>query len=69
LEEFNFSDPVADSILNRSREFCRDIERPEWNNADAFIEAIHKILVRLYSYGLELPSVDLTKWYADTTGT
>jgi hypothetical protein len=65
LEELNFSDPVADSFLNRVGEFCRDIERPDWNNAHAFIEAIHKILVRLYSYGLELSLVDLTKWYAD----
>ena len=66
MEELDFSNPITASFLNKAREFCGDIERPDWENAEAFIEAIHKDLVQVYGYGLELPLVDLTKCYADT---
>lgn len=66
MEELKFTEPFAASFLNTAREFCRAIEKAHWDNAEAFIEVVHKILVRLYSYGLDIPLVDFTKCYADT---
>ncbi|MGZ4012404.1 MAG: DUF5063 domain-containing protein [Flavisolibacter sp.] len=65
-EDLNISYPIANHFLDTVREFCIDIETSGWENPDAFIVAIHRTLVRLYNYGLELPLVDLTKNYADT---
>jgi hypothetical protein len=64
-EDLHFNDPTI-PFLNTVREFCRYVEKPDWENADAFIKVTHKTLVRLYCYGLELSLADLSNWYADT---
>jgi Domain of unknown function (DUF5063) len=65
-EELNVSDPRIVSFLSTARGFCKHIEKGDWQNKDIFIEAINKDLIRLYSCGLDMPLVNLTRFYADT---
>jgi hypothetical protein len=65
-ENLYINDPIALSFLNTAREFCHLIEMSDWTNADTFMAAVHKTLVKLYSCGLELSLVDLNNFYADT---
>src|SRR5687768_15366367 len=65
-EDPRINDPDTVPFLTAAREFCRQIENPNWENKDAFIGGINISLMRLYNYGSHLPLVRLTKCYVDT---
>lgn len=62
----NISHSAIPAFLAHVREYCSYIEKSDWNNSDAFINPTYKNLVRLYNLALELPVIELDKWYADT---
>lgn len=66
LEDYQYTNnPSIAALLMTVRTYCHHIEKETWANADTFIKVVHPTLLRLYSWGLELPEIGLSKWYAD----